>query len=356
MPEHILQVVTDTDRRGAQVFATDLHAAFERRGREVRTIALAPGAVGGLELPVIGEQRLAPRTLLALRHEISGAGVVIAHGSSTLPACAVATLGLRVPFVYRQISDSTFWAPTALRRARVRVGLSRAAAIVALWSGSARTLTERFGVRADKITVIPNGVPPERFPPVGADDRRSSRIALGLDSSRPTVVYAGALVIEKGVDLAIDALADFEAAQLLVAGDGPERARLEQLAERRAPGRVTFAGSLADVTMAYAAADVVVLPSRGGDSMPAALIEAGMMGIPAVSTPVEGIPDIVVDGITGTLVPIGDPHALGLALAKILSDRNRARALGIAAAEHCLRYFAIDEVTRQWSAVLESVR
>jgi glycosyltransferase involved in cell wall biosynthesis len=348
-------VVTDTDRRGAQLFAADLHDALARSGRDVRTVALAPGAVGGLDLPILAERRLSARSLRVLRKEISRASVVIAHGSSTLPACAMATVGTRVPFVYRQISDSLFWANSAARRARVRLGLARTDAVVALWPGSARILTDVFGVRTGKIWVIPNGVRTDRFLPSDAGARVSCRIGLGLDPALPTVVSVGALAREKGTDLVIDAMADLDGAQLLVVGAGPERDALQHLADKRAPGRVTFAGSLPDARPAYCAADVVVLASRGGDSMPATLIEASMMGIPTVSTPVEGIPEIIVDGVTGALVPIDDSRALCGALRSLLGDAERARALGAAASEHCHRLFAIDEVARQWMTVLESV-
>src|SRR5690349_168446 len=114
-----LQVVTDTDRRGAQQFALDLHRALEARGRQMRTVALVDGEVGGLDLPTLGSKRLSLPTLLALRREAVAACVVIAHGSSTLPATAITTLGTGVPFVYRQISDVRFWARGRLRRWRV---------------------------------------------------------------------------------------------------------------------------------------------------------------------------------------------------------------------------------------------
>src|SRR4051812_300012 len=118
----ILQVVTDDDRRGAQVFACDLHDALERREHVVTTVALAPGVVGGLDLPVLGSKRLAYGTLRALRRLADRHEVVIAHGSSTLPACALGLAASRTPFVYRQISDSLFWAPSRARRLRVRAG------------------------------------------------------------------------------------------------------------------------------------------------------------------------------------------------------------------------------------------
>lgn len=351
----LLQVITDTDRRGAQVFATDLHAELERGGRTVRTVALAPGTSGGLDVPVLGATRLAGATLRALRREILASGTVVAHGSSTLPACALSSTRTGVPFVYRQISDSLFWAPARLRRARVRLGLSRATLIVALWAGSADVLHEHFGVPRSKLRIIPNGVPPDRFLAIDPDDRRAARRSLGLEPYRPLVASVGALVPEKGVDLAISAVADLDDAQLLVAGEGTERERLERLAEHLAPGRVHFSGSLETPLALYAAADVVVLPSRGGDSMPAVLIEAGLSGVPAVATPIGGIPDIVVDGVTGALVPVERRDSLAAAIAAILENNGHSRRLGTAARAHCLEHFSIDAVARQWAAVLDEV-
>src|SRR5215469_13707106 len=132
----VLQVITDTDRRGAQVFAMDLHAALTRRGDRVRTVALAPGRTGGLDVPVLGRRRLSLGTLRRLTTEARSAQVLVAHGSTTLPACAVVSAFSRTPFVYRQISDSLYWARSAGRRWRVRVELTRAARTVALWPGA----------------------------------------------------------------------------------------------------------------------------------------------------------------------------------------------------------------------------
>jgi glycosyltransferase involved in cell wall biosynthesis len=355
MTLRVLQVVTDTDRRGAQVFATDLEGALTEQGVAVRTVALAPGSAGGLDVPVLGNTRLSAAGLRALRVAARECDVVVGHGSTTLPACALALFGSGVPFVYRQISDSSFWASTPARRARVRVGLSRAARVVALWDGAAAVLTESFGVRADRITVVPNGVPPDRFVPVDDAGRGVARERFGVDAAARVIAYLGALVPEKGVDLAIEAVGQVPDALLLVVGAGPERDALEQLAMVRAPRRVVFAGSVDDARDAYAAADVVVLPSRGGDSMPAVLIEAGLMGVPCVSTPVAGIPEIVRDGITGLLLSTTTAAALGTACASILDDAARGRALGRAAREHCLDEFGIDRVAERWRSVLESV-
>lgn len=351
---HLLQVVTDTDRRGAQVFATDLHGALTRRGWTVRTVALACGSVGGLDVAVLGPTRTHPATLRALRRAARGADVVAAHGSTTLPACALALAAGGPPFVYRQISDSRFWAPTRLRRLRVRLGLRSASRVVALWTGSADTLEREFGVARSKISVIPNGVPPERFPPVDRTETPAARCRLGLDPHRPVVASIGALVPEKGTDLAIEAVAALDGVQLLVAGDGPERAGLEALAAERAPGRVVFTGSLTDPRPAFTAADVVVLASRGGDSMPAVLIEAGFVGVPVVSTPVEGIVDIVQPGRTGSLVAIDDTAALREAIGALLEDPDLVRTLATAARHRCEQRYAIEVVAASWDETLRA--
>src|SRR5690606_34740313 len=116
------------------------------------------------------------------------ADVTIAHGSSTGPACALA--GGRRPFVYRQISDSRFWAPTRVKRWRVRVALGRARRVVALSEHNRADPVEWIGVPAERITVIPNGVPGERFTPPTADDRSRARTSLGLAPDALVVLCA----------------------------------------------------------------------------------------------------------------------------------------------------------------------
>jgi glycosyltransferase involved in cell wall biosynthesis len=351
----ILQVVTDTDRRGAQVFATDLHDALARRGQAVRTVALAPGGVGGLDLPVLGPTRRHPSTVKALRAACRDALVVVAHGSTTLPLCALVRPTTGTPFVYRQISESTFWARSSARRLRVRAALTAASRVVALWSGSAETLHETFGVGRHKIRVIPNGVPPERFPPIDRTAIHDARASLGLDANRRTVLSIGALVPEKGVDLAIDAVSGLDDTQLLVVGDGPNRVELEAHARRAAPERVVFLGSVREPRSCFEASDAVVLPSRGGDSMPAVLIEAGLMGVPAIATPVEGIGEILDHGRAGELVPRDDVEALRDAIARVLTDSDHAHALATAARRHCLDHYAIDVVAAQWDEMLGQI-
>jgi glycosyltransferase involved in cell wall biosynthesis len=359
----VLQVITDPERRGAQVFATDLGAALVRQGHTVTTVALGPAANADgvapparLDVPVLGRRRRSIQTARRLRARAADHDVVVAHGSTTLPMCALALAGRSTPFVYRQISDSLFWAPDRRRRARVRLALRRAARVVALAPGAADVLVDRFGVDRAHVRVVPNGVPVDGFGPADNDARRRARSDLGLPPDARVVLCASALVPEKGVDRVIAALSSGAAlapAVLLVAGDGPERAALEAQAERLLPKRARFAGVLAAPAQAYAAADVVVLASRGGDSMPATLIEAGLCGLPVVATPVGAIGEVVTDDVTGVLVPNDDEGtALARALSRLLVDPAGRHRLGAAARDRCLARFSIDVVADQWAAVL----
>lgn len=350
----VLHVLTDTDRRGGQIFGIDLAEALAVRGHENTTMALAPGKFGNL-LPVaaLGRTRLGVGTLTALRSAIRTAGVVVAHGSSTLPACAIASAGIDVPVIYRQISDSLFWADTTFKRMRVRGYLRRMSRVVALWSGAAATLSSTFRVPEDHISIIPNGVPARRFNgPASDPTRRAARSNLGLDPDRPTAVYVGALVPEKGVDVAVRAAGQLPEVQLLIAGDGPERPALEALARSIDGSRIVFAGALDEPTDAYDAGDVIVLPSLGGDSMPAVLIEAGFCGLPAVATPIAAIADIVLDGRSGRLVPVGDVSALARGIREVVGARD---VLGEAARQHCMASFEIGVVAASWERVISEV-
>ena len=341
-------MITSTDRRGAQIFGVDLGTALLTLGPEVETVALAEGTAGGLDVPALGTGRpLTPATVAALRRRARDASVVVAHGSSALPACALATVG-GPPFVYRTIGDPRYWSPRGLRRARVGWMLRRAAAVVVLWPAAGEELVRHYGVAAARVSVVPNGVPAERFPAADAAARDRARTTLpGVDGT-PVVAYLGSLTAEKAPELAVAAVAALPGATLLVAGEGPERPKLEAAAASAAPGRVHFLGSVPDPARVLAAADVILVPSHT-EGIPAVAIEAGLTGRPVVATDVGGMREVVVPGRTGVLVPRPEAQALAAGVAE--AARNGAE-LGLAARNHCLERFEITPVARSWSEVL----
>ena len=317
-------------------------------------MALAPGAVGGLDLPVLGPTRKHPSTIKALRAACRAAGVVVAHGSTTLPLCALVRPMTGTPFVYRQISESTFWADSTARRLRVRAALTAARRVVALWSGSADTLHDDVRRRPSQD--------PRRF------RTASRRIAFHRSIEHTPLRPAQSFGLDPAIaDDPVDRCSgagegcrsghrrrepDSTHAQLLIVGDGPSRAELEAEPLDAAPGRVVFTGSVREPRPCFEAADAVVLPSRGGDSMPAVLIEAGLMGVPAVATPVEGIVEILDHGRAGELVHGEDADALRAGITKMVSDETYAHTVATAARRHCLDHYAIDVVAEQWDDVL----
>jgi hypothetical protein len=162
-----LQVITTTDRRGAETFGLDLGHALRTRGRAVNTVALVKGR-GGALLPVrpLGPSRLELNTLPSLRSHITEVDVVVAHGSSTLPACFLSTIGTKVPFIYRSVGDPTFWARTPPRRARTAGYLARATAVVSLTRGAAAALNRGYGVPRSQLHVSPKEFRRNAFRPL----------------------------------------------------------------------------------------------------------------------------------------------------------------------------------------------
>lgn len=349
MSAPVLHVISSTDRRGAETFAVDLSERLSERGRDSRVVALAPGGAGGLDVPTLASSRFGG--LRALRALATDSAVVVGHGSSTLPACAIGLLGTRVPFVYRSIGSPQDWSSSPARRLRVTLFLRRAQRVVAIWPGAAAAWEADYRVPAAKLTVIPNGRPAARFPFVDGATRARARAALGVDPDAEVALFLGALSVEKDPAAAVDAIVACPGVTGLFVGDGPERERTARAVAERLPGRGIVTGATDDPSAALAAADVVVLSSRT-EGLPAVAIEAGLSGLAVVATDVGGTGEIVVDGETGVLVPPGDVDALAQGLRRALADRRR---LGAAARRRCLERFELDVVTEQWERLLAEV-
>jgi glycosyltransferase involved in cell wall biosynthesis len=293
---------------------------------------------------------MSARTLRRLRHLARRADVVVAHGSTTLSACAVALVGARKPFIYVNIGDPRYWARSGIPRVRVRLLMSRAAAVAAISPQSAHIIETEFGVPACRIAIVPNGRDSDRFFPPSASMRAQARHALQLSSDRPVLLALGSLSHEKRIDLAIRAAGELENVQLLIAGDGPLRNALEALALEKM-GSVVFAGALGDPRQAIYAADAVMMTSDS-EGVPGVLIEAGMCGVPAVARDVGFVRDVIVDGITGVVVPGSDVSRLTEGISLVLAHRE---SMGELAREHCLRTFDLARVAALWRNLLRRV-
>ncbi len=345
--QELVHVLASADHRGAEIFATQLSDVLTARGWTSRCVALTRGGQRpSLPVPALGSRALGVATLQRLRRDTRGR-VVVAHGSTTLPACAIALLGSS-PFVYRNIGDPTYWAVDGLRRTRVRVFLRRARFVVALTAAGADALHRLLGVPTSRLVVIPNGVPSERFPLTDPVRRKRARRELQVADGSRLVAYIGALSQEKNVSSAIDAIGLMPDVQLAIMGDGPERDLLERRAQGIAPGRVEFLPPTADPSVLLRAADTLVLPSRT-EGMPAVLIEAGLTGLPVVASDVGGVGEIVRDGETGILVPPDDPEQMARGLRAVLDHPD---GMGAAARAHCVAHYDLAVVASAWEQLL----
>jgi glycosyltransferase involved in cell wall biosynthesis len=181
-----------------------------------------------------------------------------------------------------------------------------ASAIIAV-SAALRDSMIAIGVDREKISVLGNGVDAALFYP---EDGAAARSRWGVGGL--VLVSVGNLIPLKGHDIVIRAIARLPDAQLLIAGQGPERQRLELLATSIGIGdRIRFVGHLAqpDLRSLYSAADCLVLASER-EGCPNVLLEAMACGTPVVATRVGGIPDIITTAAAGRLIDDRNPTAI----------------------------------------------
>jgi glycosyltransferase involved in cell wall biosynthesis len=203
-----------------------------------------------------------------------------------------------------------------------------------------------MGVAAGRIARIPNGVEA----PAGrsAAEAAALRQALGVDPHARVAVYLGRLIPDKGLAWLLRAWADVVPAEpeshLLIVGDGPDGARLRDLADRLGiTDSVSFLGHRTDVAALLGIADVLVHPSRS-EGMSNAVLEGMSHGLAIVASDVPGNRALVEPGREGLLVPYEDGPALTAALRALLGDADLRHRLGREAAAVSASTFSLDAV------------
>jgi glycosyltransferase involved in cell wall biosynthesis len=206
----------------------------------------------------------------------------------------------------------------------------------------------QLGYRRERIVTVSNGVCADDVKAM--TDRAAMRASLGIGDGEFAVLCVANLRPEKGVDAFVEAVAharthgarsgdarsvgarsgaarieDAPRLRGLVAGDGPERQRLEALVAGL--DGVELLGSRGDVPDLIAASDAFALLSEA-EALPMSILEAMAQGRPVVTTDVGGAGEAVLDGETGIVVPPGDTHAAAAALAKLAGDPAAAQAMG----------------------------
>jgi glycosyltransferase involved in cell wall biosynthesis len=203
-----------------------------------------------------------------------------------------------------------------------------------------------------KLVYIPNGIPP-----LEVVDRPGLRAELELPDGVPVVGAVTVLRDQKAVDVLLRACAivreRFADVHVLVAGDGPERGRLERLRDELGlSATVRFLGNRADVPSLLGLFDVATL-SSDYEGAPLALIEYMAAGLPIVATRVGGVPDMVEDGVSALLVERRSPEQLAAAVIRLLTDRAAAAELGAAARRRQHEEFSLATAARRVAELYE---
>jgi len=227
-------------------------------------------------------------------------------------------------------------------------------------SQSVREKAIAFGLTSLDRTVVfgsgsCNGVDSSRFTATPERMRRAAglRYQFGIPAQAPVLLFVGRLTGDKGIPELVRAFLklgnQFPDLHLLLAGcfEDEDPLPVDTRKSLETHPRVVFAGPVQDIATYYAIADVVVLPSHR-EGLPTVILEAQAAGKPVVGASVTGIVDVVVDGETGLLFPVGDVPALAETLARLITDKTLASKLGRAGQDQVKRNFQQEQV---WEAL-----
>jgi glycosyltransferase involved in cell wall biosynthesis len=322
--------------------ALELAHELDALGHDDRVFALGLAFDGGQDpaLPVLAQQkRMGPLALAEAVWRVrrlldrDPVDVILAHGGWPAQAAALARRRGGPLVVWQRILGfpSELWRHPARRR-WWRAVTGRTDAAVALTPELGREL-RKLGF-AGPIWVIANTRRPERFINVDRVDAAVRlRRELGVANDVPLLGFVGHLIEQKRPERALDVLArvlDHEQpAHLVVAGDGPLRARLEQeMHDRRLAAHVSLLGHRSDVEAVLAGLDLLLLTSDA-EGIPGVAIESQMAGCPVVTFPLGAVSDVVDDGQTGVVLDrVADTELMATHAVELLRRPDVRRRLG----------------------------
>lgn len=246
-----------------------------------------------------------------------------------------------------------------------RVALQQANRVLAN-SHFAANLVQKAGVAPNRIEIVYPGCNIDRFRPLPRQMELRHRL-LGARYRDRVILTVGNLVAHKGHDMVIRALPklrlNIPEVTYLIVGDGPYRTQLEALgAAMGVQDRVIFAGQVPDEDLPdiYALSDVFVMPNREQleacdvEGFGLVFLEANACGKPVVGGRSGGVPEAIVDGVTGLLVNPHDPEDIANALARLLTDGDLALRLGQQGRLRVVRDFAWARVADRVQRILDS--
>jgi glycosyltransferase involved in cell wall biosynthesis len=364
----VLLVIPTLDESGAEKQFTMLATGLPRPEFDVHVVALTRGGpyeaelkAAGIPVTILGKRfKFDPIALLRLRSAIAKLMPDVIHGWLFAGNSYVRLLagGSPKPAVIVSERCVDVWKAgwqTWLDRRQI----ARTAALV----GNSNAVAEFYrglGYPADRVTVIPNAIEarPDAIP-ARLSQRDRVRAELQVPPDAHVIMYIGRLARQKRVADLVWAAELLNAMQVpirfFVIGDGPERERLERYANSLDVGASTrFLGHRHDARSLLAAADVFWLASEF-EGMSNSLMEAMAEGLPCVVSDIPANRELITDGETGRLAPVGDAAAFAHLTDMLLSDSAAAGRLGAAASLRMLAGHGVEGMCSAYSELYRAV-
>lgn len=335
----ILQIIQRPQRRGAEIFASQLANLHRERGHTVSMISLfhhtSAGNLtdGDIEIPslgLVGDKRLLDfkgwRALAGVIEKFS-ADIVQANAADTLKYAVMSRklYSWSAPLVYRNANVVSAFIKSPLHRMYNRRLLREPDGFACVSQTSQDDLATNFGVPSEKLHYAPIGVTiPERCRRKEARDWVEEK--LGVPSQAKILIHCGAFCPEKNHLGLLEIVSALKAGSrsplcLLLFGQGPMEQVIRRQAEKQGVHELThFLGNREDYLRWLPAADVFLLPSLI-EGLPGVLLEAMANRVPVVASPVGGVPEIVKNGKTGRLIDFDDIDGFSNAVLEILQDK-----------------------------------
>jgi len=366
--KQVLFVITGLAYGGAETQLVHLATRLKARGWDVRVVSLTPPKAyvqeleaAGVPVSSLGIRGKAPdpRPVFRLAKMIRTWQPQIVHSHMVHANLVARLVRLLAPVpvlicTAHSIDEKGQRASDRLRKMAYRL----TDPLCDLTTQVSQAGLERYvrigAVPRHKIRYLPNGVDTERFRP-DPELRACLRQELGLETAFAWLAV-GRFDVPKDYANLLQAFAYVAQArpeaQLLIAGDGPLRPSMEQLAnDLGITDRVKFLGIRRDIPALMNAADAYVM-SSAWEGMPNVLLEAAASGLPIVATDVGGNSEVVIDGKTGFLVPPKDPEALAQAMVQLMGlPQEERRRVGEAARQYVEANYSLDRVVDQWEAL-----
>jgi glycosyltransferase involved in cell wall biosynthesis len=268
---------------------------------------------------------------------------LVAHGSQPLKYLAFAA-PTRVPVVAYRLGIAHQAAHRPSQRLLHTALYRRALRVAGVSNECLEEAHDLFRVARRKLVLIPNGRDPERFFPAPTKGT----------GEPPRLIFIGHVTASKRPDFYLDVVADLRAQNVAfeaqMVGDGPLLSSLRERAEQLG---VEVMGHRADVPELMRAASVLAFTSiPDGEGMPGVYIEAGLSGVPVVSTDVPGARTVLVEGHTGFVVGVDDRRGFVARTAELLQNPARLAEMGKNARARCSEEFSLARSVARWSELI----